>query len=379
MNLRRVLVLADESANWIIAGLRQLDRIALTIDEVAIKNRETGPVLLCIYWRPDIGEAHRWQPANPRLTHVTFAVEPDAQPYDLIVNTRLFLYRNAVPQLLARSAVTPMGTERSWENYFRAIESRQPTLAGAWEYVAEFDEIEGVERRFLRCSGKSQDGLVSRYVNRPLSREVTRFLLRTEITPNLWSWLIFPIPVIAALTIARGTYWSIVWGLVLFQVFSILDGCDGEIARAKFLESERGRQLDDLFDVLSNILLVLGLGIGLSRAHPRFNWLFILEGIVAASLIAISEWLLARTPAEPPGGDSLGGALYPRHRALVARSGLLVLGEKFASRLIQLTKRDVAVLFFVLLALLGAPAVILHVVFLVTAVTLGLALRARLL
>jgi CDP-L-myo-inositol myo-inositolphosphotransferase len=57
---------------------------------------------------------------------------------------------------------------------------------------------------------------------------------------------------------------------VLFQIFSILDGCDGEIARAKFMESERGRRLDDLFDVLSNILLVLGLGFGLRYAHPHF-------------------------------------------------------------------------------------------------------------
>jgi hypothetical protein len=93
----------------------------------------------------------------------------------------------------------------------------------------------------------------------------------------------------------------------------------------------------------------------------------------------ISEWLLARASVEAPTGDSLGGALYPRHRALVARSGLLVLGEKFAAMLIQLTKRDVAVLVFVLLALIGVPALILHLLFVVGAVTLGLALRARLL
>jgi CDP-L-myo-inositol myo-inositolphosphotransferase len=167
--------------------------------------------------------------------------------------------------------------------------------------------------------------------------------------------------------------------MVFFQVFSILDGCDGEIARAKFMESERGRQLDDLFDVLSNILLVLGLGFGLSRVHPRLGWLFVGEGIATAMLVAISEWFLARAPVEASSADSLGGTLYPRHRALVARSGLLVFGEKFASILIQLTKRDVAVLFFVLLAIAGQPALILHLLFLVTAVSLVLAWRARLL
>jgi phosphatidylglycerophosphate synthase len=168
--------------------------------------------------------------------------------------------------------------------------------------------------------------------------------------------------------------------LVLFQIFSVLDGCDGEIARAKFMESESGRRLDDLFDVLSNVLLALGLGFGLSRAHPRFGWLFLVEGIVAAGLIALNEWLLARPRAAPAielKNDSLGGALYPRHRELVARSGLLFFGDKFALLLIQLTKRDVAVLLFVFVAAVSLPSLILHLLFVVTAVSLLLALRAR--
>ena len=47
------------------------------------------------------------------------------------------------------------------------------------------------------------------------------------------------------------------------------------------------------------------------------------------------------------------------------------------SILIQLTKRDVAVLSFVLLALIGMPALILHLLLVVTAVTLAFALKSR--
>jgi hypothetical protein len=111
----------------------------------------------------------------------------------------------------------------------------------------------------------------------------------------------------------------------------------------------------------------------LSRAHPRFGWLFLAEGIVAGLLIALNEWFLARAPAQE--SSALGGSVYPRHRVLVERSGLLVLGEKYASLLIQFTKRDVAVLFFVFLAALSQPSLILHLLFVVTAVTLALALR----
>ena len=377
MNLRRVLILADESTDWIVAGLRQLDRLALAIDEFAVDNRETSPVLVCLFWRSDLDQSQRWIPADPRLTKVAFTSELEPEPYDLVLSTRIFLYRKGIARLLAEPAPPARPQPPSWENQFAAAAERKSSRAGVWDYIANGDQIDGIERRFLRGSGKSQDGFVSRYLNRPISRSITRLLLRFPATPNAWTWLIFPIPVVAALLLARGSYWSFVWGLILFQIFSILDGCDGEIARAKFMESESGRRLDDMFDVLSNILLVLGLGFGLSRAHPHFESLFIAEGIAAALLIGLNEWFLLRVPASDTNADSLGGALYPRHLELVARSGLLAFGEKLASLLIQLTKRDVAVLFFVALAVTGLPSLILHLLFTVTAVSLALAWRAR--
>jgi phosphatidylglycerophosphate synthase len=375
MNLRRVLILADDSADWIVAGLRQLDRIALAIDEFAIDNNETAPVLVCLIWRPNLDQSQRWIPANSRLTKVAFTSEPDPEPYDLVLSTRVFLYRKAIARLLAEAVPPALPQPPSWENCVAAAALPEPARPGVWDFVANGDQIDGIERRFLRGSGKSQDGFVSRYLNRPISRAVTRLLLRFPATPNGWTWLIFPIPVVAAVVLAAGSYRSFVWGLVLFQVFSILDGCDGEIARAKFMESEHGRRLDDLFDVLSNVLLALGLGLGLRHAHERFGVFFLAEGIVTASLIVLNEWLLARTP--PQESSALGGSLYPRHRALVERSGLLMFGKEFASLLIQFTKRDVAVLFFVLLAAIGLPSVILHLLVVVTAVSFALALRAR--
>jgi len=371
---RRVLILADESADWIVAGLRQLDRLALSIDEFALENKETAPVLVCLFWRPDLDQSQRWTPAHERLTHVAFTTELDGEPFDLVLHTRQFLYRKAIRQLIDASIFSPEVKE-SWEDNFLQLES----LPGAWEYITDGNQIDDIEKRFLSGSGKSQDGFVSRYLNRPISRAVTRLLLRFPTTPNAWTLWIFPIPVIASLILSHGTYGSFLWALVLFQIFSVLDGCDGEIARAKFMESDRGRKLDALFDVLGNILLVLGLGFGLRPAHPRFGWLYLAEGIVAAALIALNEWHLAtRKPALAGEAkeDSLGGTLYPRHRDLVERSGLLMFGEKFASLLVQLTKRDVAVLFFVFLAAAGLPSLILHLLLVVTTATLALALKS---
>jgi len=385
-SFRRVLIVADESADWMVAGLRQLERLALSIDEFALENRETAPVVVCIFWRPDLDQSQRWVPKNERLTRVAFTTQLDEEPFDLVLSTRLFLYRKAMRKLLeasfsASETIAPMTEKEFWEGCFRQLEALTSLRTGAWEYIADGEQIDGIEIRFLRGSGKSQDGFVSRYLNRPISRVVTRLLLRFPTTPNAWTLLIAPIPIVAALILLYGTYWSFLWGLVLFQVFSVLDGCDGEIARAKFLESEGGRRLDDLFDILSNILLVAGLGFGLSRQANlagHSSWFYVVEGLAAAALICANEaYLVVRKPGLEEGmPEPLGGAIYPRHRKLVARSGMLLLGENFASWLIQLTKRDVAMLLFVFLAAIGQPALILHLLFGVTAISLALALKS---
>jgi hypothetical protein len=385
MTLRRVLILADESADWIIAGLRQLDRLAFSLNEYVVQNKQSSPIVVTVWWKPTAEKSRQWIPNDNRLANIIFSSEIEGRSFDLILGTRSFLYRNALPQLVgdshakSESTFTPNDLEL-WEMYSKQL-GTLPAKHRAWEYLTAFEQVADVERRFLQASGKFQDGFVSRYLNRPISRPVTRLLLRFPTTPNAWTLLIFPIPILASLILLHGTYWSFLWGLVLFQIFSVLDGCDGEIARAKFLESERGRRLDDLFDIFSNILLAGGLGFGLARQAGlagHSGAFYLAEGIATAVIIGANEIFLAtrESSANDKNLESLGDTLYPRHRELVERSGLLVFGKQFASALIQLTKRDVAVLFFVLLAAIGRPAWILHLLFAVTSISLGLAVKA---
>ena len=221
---------------------------------------------------------------------------------------------------------------------------------------------------------KPQDGLVSRFLNRPISRFVsTHFLLKLPIHPNAWTISIFLLPVIASLFLVRGDYVAIVIGAALFQLYSILDGCDGEIARAKNLESKFGERLDNLCDVLGSLLFVIALGIGLERTafESPHGWSYRNEGIACAAFIALNEMLLQLIPARAAvdSGD-LSKTLYPRHRAMIEHSGISLLGERFTWWLMQLTKRDVAILVFLLLALLGRAEWILHLWITVSLVSL---------
>jgi CDP-L-myo-inositol myo-inositolphosphotransferase len=199
---------------------------------------------------------------------------------------------------------------------------------------------------------KPQDGFVSRVLNRPISRRITHLLLKFPIHPNAWTIAIFVLPLVACVYLMRGNYLSIVIGAAIFQVFSILDGCDGEIARAKNLESKFGERLDYFCDFVASLLYVLALGLGLHRSS---------EGIVCAVLITANECFLRAGRSQSSIAPSdLHESFYARHHVMIGHSGLLNLGERFVWWLFQLTKRDMVVVVFLVLALLGLPDWILH-------------------
>jgi hypothetical protein len=356
-----VTILADASANWRVAGLRQLDRLVLCVDEFAAAEGRT--VSVDVLWSPVIPANQRWFPEVARRESSN-----GCEDAGLTLSTRLFLYRKSIPHLLA---ALPNETQTSGDWQQRSAQFSEQIKASTrpdqpWELLENRRNIRNCERRFLAQSGKSQDGLVSRYLNRPISRAVSQWLLKSRIHPTTWSLSIFVLPLIACLFFLRADALGFVIGCAIYQLYSILDGCDGEIARAKFLQSEFGRRLDSLCDLIGNVLLALCLGMGLGQrlfAAGWSGWGYLAEGIVAAIFILLSEGIVfmrrARPETEPP-STKWNGALYQRHHEFLERSGILLLGDTFAWWLVQLTKRDMAMLGFLILALVGWPEMILH-------------------
>jgi phosphatidylglycerophosphate synthase len=199
---------------------------------------------------------------------------------------------------------------------------------------------------------KPQDGFVSRFLNRPISSRITRLLVKFPTHPSAFTASIFVLPVVAAVFLVRGDYLSILLGAAIFHVFSILDGCDGEIARARNLESKFGERLDNVCDFLGSLIYVLALGSGLHHSK---------EGVVCALLITANELVLRwGTGAKQLASEDFHESFYARHHGMIGHSGLLELGERFVWWLFQLTKRDVAMFFFLVLALLNLGTWIVH-------------------
>ena len=197
-----------------------------------------------------------------------------------------------------------------------------------------------------------QDGFVSRFMNRPISSRITGVLVKFPIHPNAFTASIFLLPVVAGVFLLRGDYISILLGALMFQVFSILDGCDGEIARARNLESKFGERLDNICDFLGSLIYVLALGSGLNHFK---------EGVICALLIMANELILRwGTAAKQVDSEDFHESFYARHHGMISHSGLLGFGERFVWWLFQLTKRDVAIFVFLILALLNLATWILH-------------------
>ena len=129
-----------------------------------------------------------------------------------------------------------------------------------WLDVDTPEALREAERRLMRdAGGKSTDGPVARHLNRPLSRWLTRYLVGTPATPNQISLFSWALSCIGAVLFAVGGYPALAAGGTLAQLASIIDGCDGEVARLKRSQSDFGGWFDAILDRYADAFLLFGL------------------------------------------------------------------------------------------------------------------------
>lgn len=150
-----------------------------------------------------------------------------------------------------------------------------------WFDVDTPEDYERARALLLAGSGKpTADGPISRRLNRPLSRRLTAYLVETPLTPNAVTLLSFLLALLAASVFAAGTLVANIIAGLLVQLASVVDGCDGEIARLKFMRSRFGGWWDTVLDRYADIAVAAGILLGHARTHPHpITWLL---GLLAA-------------------------------------------------------------------------------------------------
>ncbi|GBE27982.1 bifunctional IPC transferase and DIPP synthase [bacterium BMS3Bbin03] len=128
-----------------------------------------------------------------------------------------------------------------------------------WLDVDDNGALKNAKSLLFEKLKKNTDGPVSRILNRPISSKISELLLKTNITPNQISLISFILGFFGALFFYFGNYIYLVIGGLLVQLSSIIDGCDGEVARLKLVETEYGGWFDSVLDRYADAIIIFGM------------------------------------------------------------------------------------------------------------------------
>jgi len=151
-----------------------------------------------------------------------------------------------------------------------------------------------VEKRLLSALIKDTEGFMSRHINRKISLALTHRLMATPVTPNQMTVISTLIGLIGALLFLFDSYYAQLIGALLFLSHSILDGCDGELARLKLMESRLGGMLDFWSDNIVHVAVFACMGTGWSMSAHSTGPLM-LAGLAVSATIVSAGIIFAHT------------------------------------------------------------------------------------
>ncbi len=156
------------------------------------------------------------------------------------------------------------------------------------------DELQAAERVIRRSIFKHTDAKIARF-NRRMSLPISVALIPTPLTANQLSVALVAMGLYAAWLFSIGHYWAGVLGGFLSLAASVLDGCDGEIARLKFQESALGCWIETVGDYTYYIAIFVGLTVGAVRhtGSHAFYWIGALA--LSGTLLAFALLIFLRS------------------------------------------------------------------------------------
>lgn len=156
-----------------------------------------------------------------------------------------------------------------------------------WQRILTEQQRQSAEQKLDQWLVKPTDGIFAR-MNRRVSIPISHQIIPFPITPNMVSLFTLGVSFAAGLFFALGGYWNTLTGAILSWLASVLDGCDGEVARLKLQESAFGCWLETICDYLYYLFIFAGMTIGLVRTSGSRTYLiwggFLVFGAIASFL-----------------------------------------------------------------------------------------------
>lgn len=230
-----------------------------------------------------------------------------------------------------------------------------------WEGLRVVDEASrrAAEDAVFGALYRADLGFVARRFNKPISIWVTRHVLvRSPITPNQITLFAAVVGLIGCALTATGRYGWVVLGLACEHLQSVLDGCDGELARVRFQQSRLGAWLDTFVDDVLNVLITASAGVGVWRASGS-RWA-LAAGLAGGAMLIVSNLIVMRDMRrQKASGDLMdmvwwfsGGQKLGASTATQGKPGV-------GTFLFQLGRRDSAILLWLIFGLLNQLPLVL--------------------
>ncbi|MCD6497926.1 MAG: CDP-alcohol phosphatidyltransferase family protein [Deltaproteobacteria bacterium] len=171
---------------------------------------------------------------------------------------------------------------------------RQRPQAGSFVVLKGRRDRFRAKRALIRACRKPMeiDGLICTTMGRPLSGWITHVLVDLPVTPNMVTALSLLFGLLGAVLVGFGGYGSMVAGAAVMFLSWVLDNCDGEIARTKYMGSTNGAWFDIYADFVTNVAFLVAMAVGLYRATGQ--WLYLPLGGYAALVMSLYNVVVFR-------------------------------------------------------------------------------------
>ncbi len=180
-----------------------------------------------------------------------------------------------------------------WSALAAGPQRRQAIAPHLWQHVTDQRSARAAKNMLFDQVSKATSGTVARLLNVRISVPISKLIVDTGISPNMVTFFMVLCPGLFAAYLATQPdyYLRLAVAGVLWQLASILDGCDGEIARVKLAETKFGAWFDTVTDNLAYLCGYAALMAGMWRLDPD-NYLPIYVGISAIASLVLTLVLL---------------------------------------------------------------------------------------
>ncbi len=232
----------------------------------------------------------------------------------------------------------------------------EPVLNDRQFIISTNDDIKKAELLVVQYIIDNTGGYIAKNINKRISIPISLQLAKTRIHPNILTIINMMVGFLSAYYVLQGTYWQMVLGGFLFQLASVFDGVDGEVAKFTFKVSKIGGWLDTIGDNGTLLLFLIAVSVlyfqNTSAVAASIMIILLFAGLFW--FIGMIVWYLRKF--------SESGSLVAYDKEFLQKLPQDDLFVKFALSMKYFTKKEFFALFFFCISFTGKIYILIPII-----------------